>query len=180
MANGRVGRRRTISLAKRAPRGSSPKSRKILGERFFTLRVEHVRRVGDFAVAAPPMRMSRRTPGRKVKPRSAASIWCDEMPRSSQDAVERDAVERRNVGEIGVVGLHGREAAGRGKRREPVAGGGQRLRVAIDADDTRGPSLEQREAVAAAAEGTIEHAARVPQELDDLVGEHRRVICAIE
>jgi len=55
---------------------------------------------------------------------------------------------------------------------------GQRIRVAIDADDAFYACLEERQSVAAAAKRTVEHLLRVSEELGDFTGEHRRVICA--
>ena len=75
-----------------------------------------------------------------------------------QNSVEPCAVERVNGVERSVVRLDRREASCVGKGRETRRSGGERLRIAIYADDRADARVEQRLAVAAAAEGAVEHA----------------------
>ena len=135
VSNGRFSRRRTISRASRAPRGSSPNSLKmpVSVDSFSSFRIP-----AASVVASRPIRMSRRAPGRKVKPRS---IVVDLVRRNSeveQDSVESPPIEFGQSIHLGVVRLDGRKTPGRRvlaqARAWPraIACG-----IAIDADDRR-------------------------------------------
>ena len=62
-------------------------------------------------------------------------------------------------------------------RRERVAGAGERVEIAIEADDARGAGFEQRARVAAEADGAVDEQPALlgPEMLQDLGGHDRDV-----
>ena len=93
-----------------------------------------------------------------AKPRSAESICSEESPRSSSTAWTRGRPPGsvgQHVGQLVVDGLDEGDAVA--VRGEPLAGDGQRLRVAVEPDQVGlGARLEQRGRVAGEPEGAVD------------------------
>ena len=172
-----LSRRRTISRARRAPRGSSPKS--------LNIRV-NVASLSLFRSVAPRRRRRRRpfaypdgAPGRNVKPRSSIV----HLMRGYAE-VEKNAVEARALSSTAALSISAKFDS-TAENRPATAYPCSLVAAAASASGSRStPTTVCTPASSSASEWPppprvqSRTSLRVAEELGDLTGEHRRVICA--
>ncbi len=131
------------------------------------------------AAVSPPLRSMRMSSGSsrwKLKPRPGASNCSDDTPRSASAPSTRSIWRPiEDVVDRAIVGVHQLDAIA--PRRQRFAGAGERVEVAIEADEARRARFEQRARVAAEADGAVDEQAAVafgPQSSSSDLGGHDR------
>ena len=114
-------------------------------------------------------------PEREPAPRIVELVGGD--AKIEQDAVETSGIQLGHSGEISVVAQESAKAGGNFVVVQSRTRRGNRLRIAIERGDACA-LLQEQECMATATQRSVEHVRTSTQEVGNLAGENRRVVCA--